>query len=151
MTRNRRVAAITGAATGVGRAQARAYAEAGWNVALLGRGWAGLEAAAADVRERGREVIVIPIDLTDDAARSLAVVRIQDELGPIEAWVAEGLVPRYNPNASRAARPRRGLTGAAPDLAALPEIVVANSRKVALAGAVIAGVAVGVGVLSRRS
>lgn len=150
MTRSRRVAAITGAATGVGRAQARAYAEAGWNVALLGRGWAGLEAAAADVRERGREVIVLPIDLTDDAARSLAVQRIQAELGPIEAWVADGLVPRYNPNASSPARRRRTRTGAA-DLAAIPSIVAANQRKVALAGAVIAGVALGVGVLSRRS
>jgi NAD(P)-dependent dehydrogenase (short-subunit alcohol dehydrogenase family) len=101
----RRVAAITSAATGAGRALARAYADAGWDIALIGRGWAGLEAAAADVRARGREALVLPIDVTDDAARQLAIQRIQDELGPIEAWVADGLVPRHGPRPLRS-RPR---------------------------------------------
>jgi len=143
MRRTPRVAAITDAATGLGRAQARAYADAGWNVALLGRGWDGLEAAAADVRERGREALVLPIDLTDDAARGLAVLRIQDELGPIEAWVAEGLVPRYNPNATTARPPsRRGSTVA--ELTALQVAVTSNPAALAVAGAVLAGVALGV-------
>jgi NADP-dependent 3-hydroxy acid dehydrogenase YdfG len=97
LPRSRKVAAIVDAASADGRARARAYADAGWNVALLGRGWDGLEAAAADVRTSGREALVLPVDVTDEAARHLAIERIQDELGPIEAWVAEGLVPRYDP------------------------------------------------------
>lgn len=100
-----RVVAITAPASGIGRAQARAYAAAGWDVALIGRGWAGLEAAAADVRAAGRDALVLPIDLTDPAARALAVDRIRRELGPIGAWVADGAVPRHGPTI-RAAAPR---------------------------------------------
>ncbi|HEX5450883.1 MAG TPA: SDR family NAD(P)-dependent oxidoreductase [Candidatus Limnocylindrales bacterium] len=80
------VVAITDPTAPAGRASARTYAEAGWNVALIGRGWAGLEAAASDVRERGRDVLVLPVDLADPSARALAVERIETELGPIEAW-----------------------------------------------------------------
>ncbi|HEX7950222.1 MAG TPA: SDR family NAD(P)-dependent oxidoreductase [Candidatus Limnocylindrales bacterium] len=91
------VVAITAPASGIGRAQARAYAAAGWDVALIGRGWAGLEAAAADVRAEGREALVVPIDLADPAARALALDRISRELGPIDAWVADGALPRHGP------------------------------------------------------
>lgn len=91
------VVAITAPGSGLGRAQARAYAAAGWDVALVGRGWAGLEAAAADVRAEGRDVLVVPIDLMDPAARALAVDRISRELGPIAAWVADGAVARHRP------------------------------------------------------
>jgi NAD(P)-dependent dehydrogenase (short-subunit alcohol dehydrogenase family) len=139
--RKGRVAAVVDAASSAGRGYARAYAEAGWDVALLGRGWAGLEAAAADVRRAGRDAIVLPIDVTDDAARALAIRRIQDELGPIEAWVAEGLVPRHDPRPHVPARvprpPRRTPAIAAP----APAVLVA-------AGLVAAGVAIG--VLTRR-
>jgi NAD(P)-dependent dehydrogenase (short-subunit alcohol dehydrogenase family) len=142
LPRSRRVAAIVDAASADGRARARAYADAGWNVALLGRGWDGLEAAAADVRSTGRDAIVLPIDVTDDAARRLAVDRIQAELGPIEAWVAEGLVPRYDP--------RRETYRAAPlghwrwDLQQL-----GLGAGLAVAGVVATGVALG--IRSRRS
>jgi hypothetical protein len=151
-----RVAAVTSAATEAGRALARAYAEAGWDVALLGRGWAGLEAAAADVRRRGRAALVLPVDVTDDHARQLAVQRIQEELGPIEAWVAEGLVPRYSPKRPRyPTRSRRqALARRASDwldpshgpLASLPEIhpgAMAGPAVAALAGVVVLGVVVG--------
>jgi NADP-dependent 3-hydroxy acid dehydrogenase YdfG len=137
LPRRRKVAAIVDAASAEGRARARAYADAGWNVALLGRGWDGLEAAAADVRRSGRDAIVLPIDITDDAARQLAVEQIQAELGPIEAWVADGLVPRYDP--------RRESYQAAPsdhwrwDMAQLGSL----GAGLAFAG-VVAGVAIGV-------
>jgi len=156
-----RVAAVTSAATEAGRAMARAYADAGWDVALLGRGWAGLQAAAADVRERGRAALVLPVDVTDDAARQLAIQRIQDELGPIEAWVAEGLVPRYAarrpryPSRSRRqALARRASdwldTGHGP-LASIGDIhagPMAGPAVAALAGVVVLGVVVG--ALSRH-
>jgi NAD(P)-dependent dehydrogenase (short-subunit alcohol dehydrogenase family) len=153
-----RVAAVTSAATEGGRALARAYAEAGWDVALLGRGWAGLEAAAADVRRHGRSALVLPVDVTDEHARRLAVQRIQDELGPIEAWVAEGLVPRYSPRRPRyPARSRRQalarratewLDASHGPLAALPPATVARPAVAALAGVLVLGVVVG--ALSRH-
>jgi NAD(P)-dependent dehydrogenase (short-subunit alcohol dehydrogenase family) len=102
-----RVVAVAAAASGIGRANARAYADAGWDVALLGQGWAGLEAAAADVRDRGRDALVLPIDLTDDAARELAVERIRAELGPIDAWVPDGAIPRFDPRPRSVKRPAR--------------------------------------------
>lgn len=150
-----RVAAVTSAATEPGRALARAYADAGWDVALLGRGWAGLEAAAADVRERGRSVLVLPVDVTDDAARHLAIERIQDELGPIEAWVADGLVARHSPRPIRfPARSRRqALARRASDWIGtatstpVPEHLIAPAAA-AVASAVVLGVVVG--TLSRR-
>ncbi|HEX5240677.1 MAG TPA: SDR family NAD(P)-dependent oxidoreductase [Candidatus Limnocylindrales bacterium] len=97
------VVAITDPAAPIGRANARTYAEAGWNVALVGRGWEALEAAAADVRARGREALVVPVDLTDPSARALAIERIQAELGPIEAWAS--VADRRTPE-SPVARPR---------------------------------------------
>jgi NAD(P)-dependent dehydrogenase (short-subunit alcohol dehydrogenase family) len=162
MITQHRVAAVTSASTGAGRALARAYAEAGWDVALLGQGWAGLEAAADEVRRNGRQALVLPIDVTDDAARELAILRIQEELGPIEAWVAEGLVPRYSPRPMRMPRPSRGraLARRASDLlghelAGLPQLPpitygnVARPAVAAIAGVVVLGVVVG--TISRRN
>ena len=116
-----RVVAVAAAASGIGRANARAYADAGWDVALLGQGWAGLEAAAADVRDRGRDALVLPIDLADDAARELAIERIRAELGPIDAWVPDGAIPRFDPRAGSVRRPHRTLpTRVAASLRAVP-------------------------------
>ena len=45
----RPIAVVTGASGGVGRATSRAFAAAGYDVALVARGSAGLEAAAKEV------------------------------------------------------------------------------------------------------
>jgi NAD(P)-dependent dehydrogenase (short-subunit alcohol dehydrogenase family) len=140
-----RVVAITAPASGIGRAQARAYAAAGWDVALIGRGWAGLEAAAADVRAAGREALVLPIDMTDPAARRLALERIGRELGPIQAWVADGAVPRHGPRV-RTSVPRSRRQDAARALAAAGPVIAGIG--VASAGVM---AAVAVGRLARRA
>ncbi|HEX4017625.1 MAG TPA: SDR family NAD(P)-dependent oxidoreductase [Frankiaceae bacterium] len=44
---------VTGASGGIGRAVACAFAARGATVVLIARGQKGLEAAAADVRDRG--------------------------------------------------------------------------------------------------
>ncbi len=81
------VVVVTGASAGVGRATARAFAARGCKVALLARGEAGLEAAAADVRRLGGEALVIPLDVSDGKAVDAAAERVEAELGPIAVWV----------------------------------------------------------------
>ncbi len=62
-----RVALITGASRGIGRAIALAMAEAGANLVLSARGMADLEKVAEEVRGRGVEVAAIPCDVSDAA------------------------------------------------------------------------------------
>ncbi|WP_329500778.1 SDR family oxidoreductase [Kitasatospora herbaricolor] len=82
-----RVVVITGASAGIGRACARAFAERGDRLALIARGRAGLEAAAAEARQAGTTAITIEADVADPEAVEAAAERIEDELGPIDVWV----------------------------------------------------------------
>ncbi len=82
-----KVVVVTGAAGGVGRAIAIAFAEQGASVALLARGEAGLKAAAADVEAAGGRALIVPTDVADAAAVEAAAERVENELGPIDAWV----------------------------------------------------------------
>jgi NAD(P)-dependent dehydrogenase (short-subunit alcohol dehydrogenase family) len=62
----RKVAVVTGAGTGIGRACALALARAGYAVTLVGRRHEGLEATAAAAA--GAQTLVAPCDVTDAAA-----------------------------------------------------------------------------------
>jgi NAD(P)-dependent dehydrogenase (short-subunit alcohol dehydrogenase family) len=70
MTEIERVAVITGAAGGIGRAMARGLLAAGFKVAGVDRDRGPLEALTASAREQGKaaELLTIEADLTDDAA-----------------------------------------------------------------------------------
>src|SRR3954471_24773392 len=82
-----RVVVVTGGSAGVGRAAARCFAEDGADVALVARGHAGLDAAAADVIAAGRRALPISVDVADPDAVAAAAKQIEDELGPIDVWV----------------------------------------------------------------
>jgi NAD(P)-dependent dehydrogenase (short-subunit alcohol dehydrogenase family) len=62
----RKVAVVTGAGTGIGRAVSLALTRAGYAVALAGRRQAALEATAAAAV--GAETLVIPCDVADPSA-----------------------------------------------------------------------------------
>ena len=67
------VVVITGASAGVGRATVRAFADSGYDVALIARGEAGLAGAAEDVRRAGRRALKLPLDVADaDAVEDAA-------------------------------------------------------------------------------
>ncbi len=71
MSNETSVAFITGAARGIGAAASRAFAAAGYNVALLDVDTERLAAEADHVRAEGAEGLVHVVDLTDlEAARS---------------------------------------------------------------------------------
>ncbi|MCO6432137.1 MAG: SDR family NAD(P)-dependent oxidoreductase, partial [Deltaproteobacteria bacterium] len=58
-----KVAVITGASAGVGRATAREFAKYGYKVALIARGADGLNAAKQEVESLGGEALICPLDV----------------------------------------------------------------------------------------
>ncbi|MER0449779.1 SDR family oxidoreductase [Streptomyces sp. Edi4] len=78
---------ITGASAGIGRATARLFAERGAQIALLARGEAGLEAAAAEVEELGGRALALPVDVADADQVEKAAEAAEAAFGPIDVWV----------------------------------------------------------------
>lgn len=84
-----RIIAVTGAASGIGRAVARHLAALGGQLALLDLDRDGLEVTAqAIARESGTSARCLAIDLTDDAAVRDAVWCIVETYGGIDALVS---------------------------------------------------------------
>ena len=81
-----RVAVVTGASAGVGRATAREFARRGYDVGLIARGVDGLEAARSEIEEMGRRALYVSTDVADAEAVERAAARIEEELGEIEVW-----------------------------------------------------------------
>ncbi len=85
---NERVALITGGAGGLGKVFARALAEAGALVALMGRRLDAVEAEAKAISyETGKRVIGVAADVTDQAQVQEAVTQIIDQLGHVDILV----------------------------------------------------------------
>jgi 3-oxoacyl-[acyl-carrier protein] reductase len=84
-----KVAWVTGASSGLGRATAAALATEGAAVALSARRTAPLEQAASEIggSARGR-VVAVPLDVSDPAAVGDAHERVAQELGVVDVLVA---------------------------------------------------------------
>lgn len=78
-----RIALVTGAGSGIGRAVALALAGDGFHVALLGRRAAELEVTAA-ANTTATRLLPIPTDVTDPAAVSAAFATTQREFGRLD-------------------------------------------------------------------
>jgi short-subunit dehydrogenase len=91
------VAVVTGASAGIGRATALAFAGAGYDVALLARGDAGLEGAAAEVEAEGQRALTIVVDVADYDEVAAAADRVEAELGPIDVWVNDAMTTSFAP------------------------------------------------------
>jgi len=92
-----KVAVITGAGAGVGRATADEFARQGYDVALLSRDSARLERAADELRGHGVRALPIPTDVADPAAVETAADRAEAELGPIDVWVNVAMATVFSP------------------------------------------------------
>lgn len=88
-----RIAWITGAGSGIGRAVAVALAGAGYRLALTGRREEPLRETAALA---GQDALILPADLTDAAAVEAAARQIEARLGGVDLLVnnAGSNVPR---------------------------------------------------------
>ena len=91
------VVVITGASAGLGRATARAFAQEGYDVALLARGIEGLEGAKREVESLGRKAIWFPVDVADAAAVEAAAGQTEAQLGPIDVWVNNAMNSVFSP------------------------------------------------------
>jgi NADP-dependent 3-hydroxy acid dehydrogenase YdfG len=83
----KRVAVVTGASAGVGRAIATAFGARGYRVAMLARGVAGLEGARRDVLAVGGEAWVIEADVADPDTVSRAADDVASRWGGVDVWV----------------------------------------------------------------
>ncbi len=93
----RPIAVVTGASGGVGRATAPAFAEAGYDVALLARGIAGLNGAAKEVESAGGRAVVITTDVANFEEVDAAATLVENELGPIDVWVNDAMTTVFAP------------------------------------------------------
>jgi NAD(P)-dependent dehydrogenase (short-subunit alcohol dehydrogenase family) len=91
------VVVVTGASSGVGRAIARAFGSQRAKVALIARNVDGLDAAAREVRERGGDALVLPLDVANSSAVERAADDIASEWGHVDIWINDAMVSVFAP------------------------------------------------------
>jgi 2-dehydro-3-deoxy-D-gluconate 5-dehydrogenase len=82
-----KTAIVTGGNGGIGLGIARGLAEAGADIAVVGRNEAKSKAAAAELAARGAKAIAVVADVTDKVAVASMVERVKRELGRIDILV----------------------------------------------------------------
>lgn len=90
-----KVAVVTGAGAGMGRATAVRLAAEGASVALLDRDADTAEQTAGRIREAGGAALPLTCDITDSAQVAATFTRIEAELGGIDVLVNNAGVVRY--------------------------------------------------------
>jgi 3-oxoacyl-[acyl-carrier protein] reductase len=89
-----KVALVTGASRGIGRAVALAFARQGADVALAARNPAPAEDVAAEIRGLGRKALALGLDVSDFAAVEEAAGRIEGDLGKVSILVNNAGITR---------------------------------------------------------
>lgn len=92
-----KIAVVTGASAGIGRATAVEFGRHGWRVAVLARGEDGLRGACEEIRQAGGQAMQIVVDVADCAQVEAAAQRIEREWGPIEVWVNNAMATVFCP------------------------------------------------------
>lgn len=82
-----RVALVTGAGQGIGAGCAKALAEDGATVVLVGRTFAKVEQVASELESGGARTIAVEADVSDRAQVDAAFERVATELGRLDVLV----------------------------------------------------------------
>jgi NADP-dependent 3-hydroxy acid dehydrogenase YdfG len=90
-----RVAAITGASSGIGAATARAFAAEGMAVSMAARREERLRAVAADIVAAGGRALPVVADVTDETAMRTFVTRTLAAFGRLDAVVCNAGIGFY--------------------------------------------------------
>jgi 3-oxoacyl-[acyl-carrier protein] reductase len=95
MTSEKRLAIVTGASRGIGRASALRLAESFGALVLVARNEEGLASAADAIRAAGAQALPLAIDLSQPQAAEIIVARTLERFGQIDALVnVAGAVPQ---------------------------------------------------------
>lgn len=81
---SRKIALVTGAGSGIGRAASLALAAEGFDLVLAGRRLEPLEETGRLVREQGREALAVPTDVTDAQSVRALFATIEERYGRLD-------------------------------------------------------------------
>jgi NAD(P)-dependent dehydrogenase (short-subunit alcohol dehydrogenase family) len=84
MNTSHKVAVVTGAGTGVGKAVAMALLQNGYRVALAGRRQAPLAQAVMEAGSAGEQALVVPTDVSDPAAVRALFAKTREAFGRLD-------------------------------------------------------------------
>lgn len=82
-----KVAVVTGASSGIGRAVAEEAAARGWRVVLADKEPKGAEEAAAEIRKKGGTALVVRADVSSDADRAALLAASTAAFGGVDLLV----------------------------------------------------------------
>lgn len=97
MRLEQRVALITGAGRGIGRAIAEGYAREGARVAIADLDGDSAEQAAASIRQAGGEAMAVTMDVTDEAAVDAGVAKVVKQWGRLDVALANAGIQHIDP------------------------------------------------------
>ena len=92
-----KVAVVTGASKGIGKAIASAFAGAGAKVVLAARTREALEQVASEIKESGAEALAVPTDVTDVDAVERLIKRTLDVYQHVDILVNNAGVGYFGP------------------------------------------------------